>query len=315
MGSFVQRRIDVTFTLSGDVFSSSSEADSIKFRGLRVLCEIYNPPQAEMNRAQLSIYGISQEVMNRLTRMLWTGEVANGLANDLIKIEAGTNDNDMTTVFIGNIISAYPDYQNIPNVPLVVYAQTVALNQMASEQMKSVYQADTWKGDVKVADMAKKIASDMGLSFENNGVESTLRDQYLWNTPLAKMKTLADIAEIDYYITDSVLSICKRNKQRNVYAADNAPIISPETGMIGYPVPYMMGAVYVNVLFDSKIVHGGLIKIDTMAKAVNDNSLKIDSAQGFFFVLSMDHFLDSELPDGNWYTRILAVRSSDGLGA
>lgn len=308
MGSFVHRRLDVTFTLAGDTFDVEGSPDTIKFTGLRVSCEIYNPPLDEMNRADVKIYGISQNIMNRLTRMLWAGSVAGGLANDLIKIEAGTNDKDMTSVFIGNIIWAYPDYQSAPEVALIIKAQTVDIDNKVSDTKKSIYEAETWPGINFVSDIAKKLASDMGLSFENNGVNKKVVDQYLWNTPLAKMKKLADVANIDFYVNDKVLSICNKYKARNVYVGNDIPVISPETGMIGYPVPYMSGAVFVTTLFNNKIVHGARIKIDTMVKAVNDEAANIPSAQGLFYVLNMTHRLESELPGGDWKTEILATR-------
>jgi hypothetical protein len=79
----------------------------------------------------------------------------------------------------------------------------------------------------------------------------------------------------------------------------DAPLVSPETGMIGYP-EFQQAAVSVRTLFNPEIVIGKPIEVKSQLPAAN----------GRWSVFGAAHHLAAQLPDGPWETTATGSRAA-----
>jgi hypothetical protein len=279
MSSFENKK-ELAFTISiGSEKFGQTENNVVRLTGFRATADIEKSGGMAMSTATIKIYGVNQSAMNQLTKRTWE---LNAISRKTVQIDAidGTK---KTTVFIGQITNAWGDYQAAPDVFLYIEAQAGFFDQLAPVP------ASSYPGKTDVATIVQQIAAQMGLAFENNGVTESLVDQYLGSTAVEKLRTVAAAVKIDFYIDDTVLAICPKGMPRN----GQMPVISPQTGMKGYPTFDRMGVSF-ETLFNPAIVFGGKVKIES----------QIGPACGEWKAVSISHHLSSEMPDGPWFSQV-----------
>ncbi len=188
--SFTKKKINVQFTLANGSFGSGKN-NTATITGLRVLANIVVTGGETQATAELAIYGLPLDMMNQLSVV---GTQINAIAKNSITVEAGDDESGMHLVFAGNIINAFVDANNMPNVCLRVSASPGAYYAMKPTQPLSI------KGSADAAGMMQKIASQMGLGFENNGVTAKLANPYFGGTLLTQAKAIARHAGFDMFI-------------------------------------------------------------------------------------------------------------------
>lgn len=189
-------------------------------------------------------------------------------------------------IFTGNIVTAWADYQSMPNVHLNIQAQA------AYDARLKMVPPRSFKGAVNVSTVMNEIARSMGYSFVDNGVNVILENIYLPDSGMNQAQKLADMASITMIVENQTIIISPKGKPR----ASDKVIISAKTGMVGYPT-FDGVTVICRTLFNPAIAQFGLINIET----------DVQNAAGDWMVLSMNHNLDSENPGGQWFSTIQAV--------
>jgi hypothetical protein len=277
--SFTRRRIDLTFKLGTGSFGEDG-TDTLTLTGLRCSADI-NATGISMSTLDLNVFGMTLDQMNKLTilnTLFYTD-----LRFNNVQVSAGSDD-QMSVIFEGNIIEAWADFSNIPDVSFHVTANCGALDALKPVQPTS------YKGAVNITTMLENIAATMTppRKFNSNGVSVTLHDVYLPGTLGDQIKKLCSMAAIDYYDDGTTLSVYS-----NSGSAENFGLveISPETGMVGYPA-FAQNAIYVKSLFNPLIVFGTLAKV-TSSLPVASKTLRVNA---------VSHTLSSESPNGPWYT-------------
>lgn len=282
--SFVKRAIDVTITLGEGAFGDTV-GDTVTLRGHRVTFEAsYNGGFCQ-TKAHVRVYGLPLEMINRLTTI---GPVANEvLGQNLLAVAAGNEGEALTTIFNGHIWSAYGDFQETPDVPLVIvgYAGMLAA-------IKPVG-ASSYVGTINAGDVMADFAEEMDFSFENNGVSVSLSNPYFSGCTLTKIQECAQEAGIKYSIDNKTLAIWPKTGHRH---QDTIPEISPDTGMIGYPI-FGGSTLGVKCLFRPELIQGGLFRI---------NGSQVVKANGAWSIYGVTHSLASQMPNGNWFTELAA---------
>lgn len=276
--------IRVTITLNGETFAKG--ATILTSEELRTLCTIQFGGGSVVPNADISIYGLNMEAMLKLTRIRWRD--IKSMMNT-IKLEAGEQGKDLTTVFEGNITFAYVDMSNAPDVALRITSSTAALN---------IYQPAspiTFKGSIPVIEAIQSLCDKIDCELENNGVPDslTMTDVTLTDTDLNKIRALCKRYQIDLYIEQKRISIAPQGAPRKTKIAT----LRPGSGLIGYPVPTMQG-IEVRCLFNPGITFGGLIRVA--------DSL-ITSCNGDWRVFGVTLNLESEMPGGNWFMDLKAT--------
>ena len=256
---------------------------------MRSSCQINYGNGAVLPSARIKIYGLKLESMTKLLRVKWNTEPA--LMN-LVQVEAGEAGN-MSVVYTGNITFAYPDMAGAPDICLVIESHTAVLWQLKPADSVSN------EGETDVAAIIESLCKKMGRRFENNGVNAKISNQYLNGSELDKVRQIAAHANIDVYIDNETIAITPKGQPRMI----EIPVISPTTGLLGYPVPDQQG-VKLQCLYDKSLRFGGLIEI-------SGSLIEICNGRWRVFGLSLD--LESKVPGGKWLADIKAanVESTD----
>jgi hypothetical protein len=145
-----------------------------------------------------------------------------------------------------------------------------------------------------VATIMAGLAEQGGFHFENNGVQVQFFDPYFPGTVLEQIQRCAAKAGINHTIDHqtNTLAIWPRGGSRG----GKIPLISPTTGMIGYPV-FDPNGVLVTTTYNPSIRTGQIVQVQSSLQAAN----------GQWGVNSLEHELESQVPGGQWRTRFLGI--------
>lgn len=205
----------------------------------------------------------------------------------MIKVEAGEQGKQLISVFEGCITEATIDFSSAPNVSLVIRSQSSALEYLAPKPPV------TYEGERDVAEIIKGICEEISYQFENNGVTEKCTDITVEGTAIGKIRHLASAYGFDLYIEHNLISITPKNGSRNI----KIPVITPKTGLIGYPEPNIRGVSF-KCFYDSMLKFGGLCKIKESI---------VENCNGDWRIYGMQVHLESNTPNGNWFSEINAT--------
>ena len=283
MKTFVQRFIEVTFTLSTGSFKGGG--NSLKLSRLRMSAQVRMTANASELKAE--IFGLSKDVMNRLLAVKETAAPWRNQEN-AIRLETYTSDDPTRfTLFNGQIIDALADFNDVPEVPLHVTAS-------GTFRAQSVVLANrSFKGAAKVSDIMAYLAGQIGAGLDNVNVDDSfiLRDHSVQGSAIACIEATARAANIDWLLETvgtqnaelgGTLVICRKGSTRK----DATMEIHEASGLMGYPV-----------------IHSGLVDVKCLFspfylphKRVRLHSKEQDVANGEYFISEVTHHLESEKP-------------------
>lgn len=277
--SFVKRRLTIRFQLgdSGETFDASGN-NTFEITGIRASANITKAGGVSMAQLSLTAFGLPLSVMNKLT--LLGKPLVDGRHNTIF-VSAGDDVSGLSVVFQGTISEAWVDARNAPQVALVVVAFSGLVTALQPAAPVS------FRGTIDASLAASGIAQQAGLVFENSGVNSIISDPYLTGTALQQLTQLGQMGGFNYTIDNGTLAIWPKNGNRK----GAHTLISPETGLIGYPMRTENG-VEVQTLFNPAIVFCSEIEIQS----------SLTPANGGWTVFRISHDLESETPNGKWFT-------------
>lgn len=282
MLSFENKKKLKTIITLGD--GSFGDADQITLQDYRTSFNISNAGGLQMGQLTGNIYGMKAADMDAITSY---ARYFGAFKPNTIVVYAIDGDQE-SLVFTGNIVTAWAEYGGMPDVCLNIQAQAAAVDMLKAVPPRS------FNGTVDVPNVMAQIAASMGYTFKNNGVAATLENVYLANTGMEQARELARQANIELIVGENKsMTITPKGKP-----IDGAikPLVSPATGMIGYPT-YDGVTVICRTIYNPAINLYNLVTIDTDVKR----------AKGDWLVLSIDHSLDAEMPDGQWFSVFRAV--------
>lgn len=286
--------IRVTITLKGtdkegkpEVFTSEGDFNQLQSTGLRVLCNIINGNGAISPSANIQIYGLAMDKMAKLMRIQWN--TMSAILNTIL-IEAGDEGSELTRVYEGNITFAKIDMSNVPNAFLNIESQAAIVH--ALKPVEPI----PFVNDFDAAEMIRIIAENyMGYEFENNGASHIIADGGTYRkTYLSMIQEIAQAADFDLYIEQGKIAVCPRGGARNI----RVPVISPKTGLIGYPVPDVRGVSF-KALYDPLIKFGGVVKIQDSI---------ISFCNGDWRIYGTTVTLEANQENGAWFIECNASR-------
>jgi hypothetical protein len=264
---------------------SGTNSDTVTLAGHRASLRVQNSGGAAGSTAQLAIWGMGQQLQDQLSTL---GMVIKQIPANTLTVAAGTDPNNLTTVFIGTIWQAYPDYAQMPLVPFRFECFAGAF------ELAAPFPVSSYTGATSVATVLSTIAAAQGWGFENNGVNVTLRNPYLSGTALQQVRTIAEHAHINAQLINNVLAIWPKYGNR---MGSGTPLVAPppDGQMLGYP-NYTQQGIELRNLFDPRIVMGGQIQVKS----------SLQRTTGTWNVLTLDLALDSQVPGGKWEQHIQA---------
>ena len=293
--SLVQRKIDVTIALgplsnpNGTDNFGPGTGNTKTLSGLRVSAQIDLTGGPGMSQATVRIYGMTQSDMTKLSTL---GKPLLYFRDNGITLSAGDDVAGMASVFTGGFYAAYQDFAAAPDNAFVITAHAGLLGAMQPVAPVS------YKGSADVAVILSGLASQMGLKFENSGVQGvTLQNPYLPGTARDQAQRVADAANINLYFDgdppNGTMAIWPRTGVRGGMVPD----IGKTNDLVGYPTFADSGCV-IKCLFNRNVQPGGQFNLTT----------SLTSAQGLWNVRYLRHEIEAMEPGGSWFTVIDALR-------
>lgn len=278
--ALVKRKITIQFTLGEGQFGEDG-SDTVTIEGLRASVQIQKSGGQSYSYAHARLWGVPIDVINRLT-------VQNKLSYqeqrfNKMTVLAGDDEGGQSVCFSGTISEAWADFNDMPDVNFMVTAQTGLF-----ESAKSVPPI-TQSGQVDVVTLISGIASQMTRQLQNNGVTAKLVNPYYSGSLLDQLSAITRDANINCDMDDAVIAIWPAGSSRN----EQVPVISRDTGMVGYPM-FTQNSVALSMLFNPGLSFGQRIKIESA----------LTPANGMWDIVALTHNIESEMPGGEWFTRI-----------
>lgn len=269
---------------TGQQNTFDSGDNQITLQGFRSTVDIDKGGGAMFGTLRAQIWGVSQSDMNSITTLQYQ---ALGLVASPNTVSVYTVDGlQQTLEFQGNIVMAWGNYQSQPDVFLQIQAQAAYFNQM------NPIAPTSYNGPVDVATVISQLASQMGYTFENNGVSVQLSNPYFPGTGMDQVNSAARAAGIWLGIDNSILFITPPFTSRGG-GTSIVPEISPQSGLIGYP-SFDGAGVNFQILYNPAVKFMGLINLVT----------SIPRASGQWIATGVAHRLEANKPGGAWFSTI-----------
>lgn len=285
--SFVRRLLDVEFTLAAGVFNPGGR-DTVRVSGLRVAATISDAGSPSRASANIRVYGLTTSQQNQLSTL---GLTLTTIKQNEIALYAGDDRARMSLVFKGTIFRALVDFDSAPSVMLNIMANAGLYNAILPAAPTS------YRGPVDAATILSGMAARANLGFVNYGVSKILTNPYYSGTGGEQIAACAKEADINVDPNDNdVLVIWPKYGSRG----DLVPVISPGTGLVGYP-RYHEAGIELTMLYMPGVGRGGAFQLKT----------SLPRAQREWIVHSISHNLESNVPNGQWTSSLLA-RTRDG---
>lgn len=271
--SYARRYIDVSF-IGG--------TGNVRFnaRGkyaLRTSARILHAGGFNQGELALELRGLSLDHINQLSTF---GTRIHPNYNYQIIVEAGDEQNGMSTVFAGGIQQAWADMKAMPDVPFHVIASG------GGQAVTARTEPTTYEGPTDAPMMLEKLAKQCGMKFQNHGVQCKIADPYFNGSAWRQMKQIIDAGDFNGYIQDNVLHVWKKDG----YRQGDTLFISPQTGMRDYP-SFTEYGVQVRTEFRKAIEYGSQMNIQS----------DITEACGPWRIIRIDYDLQANQPKGSWY--------------
>ncbi len=275
--SFTQKRLDITLALGTGNFGETG-ANVVTLSGCRAAAQMQMAGGPSMGRLDLKVWGLTLSMINQLSAPY---KAAMLLRKNTVTVSAGDDVSGMAAVFSGTIVEAWTDASAQPDVclSLTAFAGALAAAQPAPPT--------SYPKSADVAMIMSGLATLAGLAFENSNVSVHLATPYFPGSLRDQMRACADAANINWTIDNNTLAIWPRGGSRG----KGVVIVSPETGLIGYP-GYNSNGVSVTTLFNPTIRFGATARVQS----------ELMQACGDWFVTALSHSLEAELPGGSWFT-------------
>lgn len=257
-------------------------AQEITLEGFRTQCIIDLTGQMiSMSRIEMRIFGMAAETMRKfMTERLFPLAVR----GDVLTVMAGDDQKGIHQAFEGTVLSAVPNFNSQPDSSFDIVAQAGYIEQIRPAG------ANSYQGSEDAATIIAAIAKQMGYAFINNGVTAKLADQYLHGTLMNQLSTVVEATNIVCTMNNGVIAIFPNNGA----VGDDEYLISPQTGLVGYPTITRIG-IDVAVQFDPDLQMGAKVRVES----------SFPGTSGIWYVQNMRHELSTEDPDGRFFTYLM----------
>jgi hypothetical protein len=157
----------------------------------------------------------------------------------------------------------------------------------------------SYPGPVDASVVLSNLAVQGGFAFENHGVSVMLDRPYFWGSVREQMLQCMEHADIEWNgLQGDTLAIWPKGGTRGGLI----PLISPETGMLGYPTNWQAGLA-VTTLFNPQLRIGGEAQMKSSLPFAN---MRVR-------IVEVSHELESETPNGRWFTTFHGFPSESHL--
>jgi len=280
--AFSTKQLQLNFSLASGQFQGGGNTSQVS--GLRIAAQIEVAGGPSFGEAEIAVYGMPLDTMQQLATVgsQWNARYKNG-----VDVLAGDDESGLSLIFSGVIYNAYVDGNQQPDVCLRILAAPGVYQAVQVTPPTSI------KGSADAAGMIQKLVGQMGLKgFQNNGVNVKLANPYYPGSPWQQATSIARDGNFDITVDRGTLIISPRGKP----VSGSAPLISPETGLVGYPA-FVQNRVIAKALFNPQVHVLGNVQVQS----------SLQPASGTWQVIKISYDLESVTPGGKWFMTLDTV--------
>ncbi len=275
---FNDKQLRATITLGASSFNDENNSKIIE--GLACEFDIENVAAPDANKCNGKIYGMSIDDIAEITTLAFRPLLVT--KRNVLKLEALV-DSKWVVVFIGEIETAYGDFNSAPDVALVISAFTGTFANKVAIAPTSV------KGETSVAQVLQPLAQQAGYTLDCQ-VDSSVANVSYSGSIMQQIYQVANSVNAKAIIDGEVI---------HILAIDSgiegvAPLITANSGMIGYPTFTNQG-ISLMTEYNSSIKMQGHIIVESI----------VPKASGEWRVVKLNHKLTANLPSGGDWKSIM----------
>lgn len=272
--TYKKRTLKFQFTLSEGAFDESGN-NILTIDNIKAEVEIGAYGGISGTSLEARIFGLSLE---HIALLSYKGIQLNGAKQNMVKVWA-----DDRPLFFGSITGSFSDLNQMPDAPLIISAFSTGFDQSIVSPPFSK------EGIASVAEIITTIAAGIGYNVINNGVNLKVENPYFVGNPIAQIQQCAELAGIEADFRLGAIYIWPRNGSVD----DQIPFISPQTGLIGYPIFTKIGINF-QCQYSDLIIRGRKIQLET----------SLPNGSGIYTVQSATHHLSTWMEGGPWTTMV-----------
>ena len=274
--TYKKRTLKFQFTLKDGAFDESGN-NILTIDNIKAEIEVGAYGGITGTTLEARVYGLSIDNMALLS---YKGIQLNGAKQNMMKVWA-----DERPVFFGSITNCFADLNQMPDAPLIISAFSTGFDQSITAVPFSK------EGVASVNEIITTIAASIGYTVVNNGVLAKLENPYFEGNPIAQIQQCAHAAGIEIDFRLGAIYIWPQGGSID----DTIPLISPQHGLIGYPVFSNYGINF-QCQYSDLILRGRKIQLET----------SLPNGSGVYTVQSAVHHLSTWSEGGPWSTIVWA---------
>ncbi|MCX5616992.1 hypothetical protein NQF87_08430 [Bombella sp. TMW 2.2559] len=334
VGSFTRKQIAVTFNIvrpDGGTDSLTLESD------YRIKAIVSHAGMSVGSELDIEIYGMSLNDMNRLSYVANYPNAQNprtvNQSNSTVIVRVGDYGRPLTTLFMGLLTEGYADLNGGEPVFRAHAMTSVLLAGILPDPI-------SYRGPRSVVSILSDICTASGYQLIDHGGwdrHATLTNTYLEGTTLQMIEKVIKACGGTYNSQpisarndkDGSASIGLVEVWGPTYGGvtksaleDTIPLISVETGLIGYPT-YNRAGISFTTLLRPDIAYYQPIKMKnrytpagwvTGTNGLNQQGQSVGRGpwDGIWLPISITHEVTAEIPGGNWHTFVDCQRTNIG---
>lgn len=274
--TYKKRTLKFEFTLKDGAFDESGN-NILTIDNIKAEIEIGAYGGITGTTLEARVYGLGIDNMALLS---YKGIQLNGAKQNMMKVWA-----DDRPVFFGSITNCFADLNQMPDATLIISAFSTGFDQSITAAPFSK------EGVASVNEIITTIASNIGYTVVNNGVLAKLENPYFEGNPISQIQQCAHAAGIEIDFRLGAIYIWPQGGSID----DTIPLISPQHGLIGYPVFSNYGINF-QCQYSDLILRGRKIQLET----------SLPNGSGVYTVQSAVHHLSTWTEGGPWSTIVWA---------
>lgn len=283
---FVQRDIEITVVLSEGSFSGNGNTKIM--RGLATAVNVEKVGLPDKNKATVAIYGVAMADMEQMTTLAFETLETD---KNLISIKAGNKGSDLDLVFMGEITTAFANFNMAPDVVFSIDALAGYFPTLMAIPATSL------NGTVSFTSLLSQLAGQAGYTFVNEGLTGSCTYPYYVGSPIEQIKQLANDNDFEIIIDDNEIIALPQGGVRK----GNTVQLSATTGLLGYPT-FTSDGIQLSCVYEPSLVLGGLVEVSSV----------VPKASGLWKITKLSHTLTANFAGENvWQSAVEGVAYGD----
>ncbi|QBM22346.1 hypothetical protein E1B03_07800 [Citrobacter arsenatis] len=230
----------------------------------------------------VSIFGLGIEMLAALSSKAMG---LFGSDTELISMKVFVSE---TAIFAGYMTSSIANMNAIPNAALMI---TATANADLQNKPASPF---SFNGATPVPDIINAICNAAGYKAYITGLDGlVVTNPHYEGSIFTQLESLCNDVNVAMSVAPPSISFWPQDSTRD----DVMPLISPEYGLIGYPI-FSNGGLMFQTQFSTLLTTGRNVQIET----------SLPHASGVYKLTSVNHELSSWVNDGPWHSICIAYR-------